>query len=42
VLVMERAAAELEGENLEKLYVQYMAGHTGSKKHEEIKQQEIT
>jgi len=26
-LVMQRAAAELEGENLEQLYMQYMAGH---------------
>lgn len=30
VLVMERSAAELEGENLEQLYVQYMAGHVES------------
>lgn len=30
VLVMERSAAELEGENLEQLYVQYMAGYVGS------------
>jgi ABC-2 type transport system ATP-binding protein len=30
VLVMERDAEELEGEDLEKLYVQYMAGHIGS------------
>ncbi|HJN51716.1 MAG: ABC transporter ATP-binding protein [Pseudomonadales bacterium] len=30
VLVMERSAAELEGENLEQLYVQYMAGYEGS------------
>ena len=30
VLVMERTAKELEGENLEKLYVQYMAGHIDS------------
>jgi ABC-2 type transport system ATP-binding protein len=30
VLVMERAAEELEGEDLQKLYVQYMAGHVGS------------
>jgi ABC-2 type transport system ATP-binding protein len=28
-LVMERAAEELEGEDLEKLYVQYMAGGVG-------------
>ena len=26
-LVMERNAEELKGENLEQLYVQYMAGH---------------
>lgn len=30
VLVMERTADELRGENLEQLYVQYMAGHEGS------------
>jgi ABC-2 type transport system ATP-binding protein len=29
-LVMERTAKDLEGENLEKLYVQYMAGHIDS------------
>lgn len=27
VLVMERTASELKGEDLEKLYIQYMAGH---------------
>jgi ABC-2 type transport system ATP-binding protein len=32
VLVMEREAKELEGENLEQLYVQYMAGHIKSDK----------
>jgi ABC-2 type transport system ATP-binding protein len=26
-LVMQRAASELEGENLEQLYMQHMAGH---------------
>ena len=31
-LVMERSAAELEGENLEQLYVQYMVGHTGAER----------
>jgi ABC-2 type transport system ATP-binding protein len=30
VLVMERVAKELEGENLETLYVQYMAGHAAT------------
>lgn len=30
VLVMERSAKDLEGENLENLYVQYMAGHVDS------------
>ncbi len=30
VLVMEKAAKELEGENLENLYVKYMAGYTDS------------
>lgn len=29
-LVMERDAAELQSENLEELYVRYMAGHVGS------------
>jgi len=32
VLVMERVAKELEGENLETLYVQYMAGHAAAEK----------
>jgi len=36
VLVMERAAKDLEGENLEDLYVQYMAGHTDSEQDVEI------
>jgi len=30
VLVMERSAKDLEGENLESLYVQYMAGHVNT------------
>lgn len=34
-LVMERSAEELKGENLEKLYVQYMAGHAGSEQNVE-------
>ena len=34
-LVMERAAEDLEGENLEKLYVQYMAGHVESEQNTE-------
>jgi len=34
-LVMERTAKELEGENLEKLYIQYMAGHAGSEQNVE-------
>ena len=29
-LVMERTSRELQGENLEKLYVEHMAGHAGS------------
>ncbi|MDP6096823.1 MAG: ABC transporter ATP-binding protein [Gammaproteobacteria bacterium] len=29
-LVMERTAEQLQGENLERLYVDYMAGHVGS------------
>ena len=35
VLVMERVASELQGENLEQLYVQYMAGHIGSEQNVE-------
>ena len=31
LLVMERSAKDLEGENLENLYVQYMAGHVDAK-----------
>lgn len=34
-LVMERNAEELRGENLEKLYVEHMAGHAGSKQNVE-------
>jgi ABC-2 type transport system ATP-binding protein len=34
-LVMERNAAELQGENLEKLYVDYMAGHVESEQNAE-------
>ena len=35
VLVMQRDAAELQSENLEELYVRYMAGHAGSEQNAE-------
>jgi ABC-2 type transport system ATP-binding protein len=40
VLVMERSAEDLRGENLEQLYVQYMAGYTGAEQPVEAVQQQ--